>query len=133
MLCFCYQQLLISLTAIPKATAHTPPWQFASFAYIIASPNPTGVGQTTYLSMWVDNALPGAIPDNNVRKHNYTLTITKPDSTIITQHWDVVADTTGIQFFAFTPDQVGNYTMKFDYGGQTYDFNTPYTPVHRTM
>jgi hypothetical protein len=119
---------VISLTTIPNTTAHSPPWRFASFAYIIASPNPIGIGQTTYLSMWVDNALPGAMPDNNVRKHNYTLTITKPDGAVQTQHWDVVDDTTGIQFFAFTPDQLGNYAFKFDYGGQTYDFNTPYAP-----
>ena len=71
--------MTISLVAIPNAAAHSPPWRFASFAYIIAAPDPVGVGQTTYLSMWVDNALPGAMPDNNVRKENYTLTITKPD------------------------------------------------------
>lgn len=100
--------------------AHTPKWDIPSFPYIIASPNPVGVGQTTYLSMWVDYALPSAAISNTIRRHDYTLTITGPDGKTESKHWDIVDDTTGIKFYTFTPNQVGTYIFKFDYGGQTF-------------
>ena len=73
--------------------------------------------------MWIDVPLPQNAITNDIRRHNYTLTITKPDQTTETQHWDIISDTTGIQFYQFTPTQVGVYTFKFDYGGQIYIWN----------
>ncbi len=106
------------------ASAHTPPWNIPSFAYVSVAPNPIGVGQTAQVYMWVDIPVTGASIANDVRRHNYQLTITKPDGTTESQHWDTVTDTTGMQFWAFTPEQVGNYTFKFDYPNQTYTWNT---------
>jgi outer membrane protein assembly factor BamB len=60
---------------------------------------------------------------NDIRRHDYTLTIAKPDGTTEKQSWDYIADPTGVQFLRYTPDQVGTYTFTFDYAGQTYTWN----------
>ena len=50
--------LMFSMAAstilIPSANAHSPPWQIPTYAYIVASPNPIGVGQTIQVYMWLD-------------------------------------------------------------------------------
>ncbi len=117
-----------SIVLSPTANAHTPAWNFPAYAYIIPAPDPVGVGQVTAIVMWVDYPLPGAVVTNNIRRHDYTLTITKPDNTTESQHWDVISDTTNIQYYQYTPTQVGTYTLKFDYKGQTYTWNQANTP-----
>src|SRR5450756_1982675 len=97
--------------------------EMTSYAFIDVAPSPIVVGQTAYISIWVDIALPQSAITNDIRRHNYTLTITKPDGTTETKHWDVISDSTGIQFTSYTPTQEGNYTFKFDYGGQVYTWH----------
>ena len=43
-----------SMTLIPSASAHSPPWDIPTYAYIAAAPNPVGVGQTIDVYMWLD-------------------------------------------------------------------------------
>ena len=43
-----------SLTLLPTANAHTPPFTYHTYAYIAVEPNPVGVGQTAYGYMWID-------------------------------------------------------------------------------
>jgi len=118
----------ISATIIltQTATAHTPLWNIPSFAYVVAAPSPVGVGQTAQVYMWVDIPMPNAAVTNDIRRHGYTLTITKPDGTTETHTWDVVQDTTGIQFWSYMPTQAGNYTLKFHYAGQVYTWSGTY-------
>lgn len=130
-----------SIAMIPTASTHDPAWTFPSYSYIVPAPDPIGVGQTGAIVMWVDYPLPGAQVLNDIRRHDYTLTITKPDKTTETQHWDrntANYDTTGIQYWQYTPDQVGTYILKFDYGGQVYNWpgtyqNDTYSPSTRTV
>lgn len=110
------------LVAMPNAKAQSS-GEMTSYAFIDVAPSPIGVEQTAYISIWVDISLPQSAITNDIRRHNYTLTITTPDGTIETKHWDVISDSTGIQFTSYTPTQVGNYTFKFDYGGQVYTWN----------
>ena len=63
-----------SVMLIPTTNAHSPPWTFVSYAYIVAAPNPIGVGQTAAIVMWIDAPLPGATITNDIRRHSYTLT-----------------------------------------------------------
>ncbi len=126
------------LTMLPTGQAHDPPWTFPSYPYVVPAPDPIGVGQTGAIVMWVDYPMPGALVTNDYRRHNYTLTITKPDGTTQTQHWDAISDTTGIQYWQYTPDQVGTYTLKFDYGGQIFSWGGQYngdiySPSSRTI
>ncbi len=118
---------LILTMAIPAiihpANAQTSS-QMKSYAFMAVEPNPVGVGQTTYIAMWVDVPLPGASEANDIRKHNYLLTITAPDGTTQTQTWAVVADTTGAQSTSFTPTQVGTYKFAFSYPNQNYTWTS---------
>ena len=110
----------------PSANAHTPVWNIPSFAYISVVPSPVGVGQTAQVYLWVDIPMPSAALTNDIRRRGYQLTITKPDGTIQTQSWDIISDTTGIQFSSYTPDKIGTYTFKFNYTGQTYTWSGAY-------
>jgi outer membrane protein assembly factor BamB len=118
---FLITSFAISLVAIPAANAHTPHWTITDRAYIALQPNPIGVGQTVYITIWTAQPMADSALTNNIRKHNYTLTIKAPDGTTAsTQHWDVVDNTGGELTTLFTPSTAGNYTATFDYGGQTY-------------
>ncbi len=37
--------IAFTLIVTPSASGHVPPWRIISYAYIMASPNPVGVGQ----------------------------------------------------------------------------------------
>jgi outer membrane protein assembly factor BamB len=129
-----------ALVTIPNANAHSPEWQIPTYAYIVAAPNPVGVGQEAHVYMWLDSVYGAAggttavVPtngstasagllSNNYRFHNYKLTIKAPDGTTSTQVFGVISDTTSSQFTKLTPDQVGTYTLTFDFPGQVYGQN----------
>lgn len=119
--------LAISMSAsILTVQAHSPSWSIISYAYLSVQPSPIGVGQTAAICLWVDTAMPGALIDNDIRRHGYTLTITKPDSITETKTWDVVNDPTSVQFYRYTPDQVGTYKFEFSYPQQTYTWSGTY-------
>ena len=113
------------------ADAHTPPWQFQPHAYIMAMPNPIGVGQTIVVYAWLDLAFGAAARAagettsfagifNDYRFHNYQIEITDPDGSKTSQTFDYIADTTSSQQFKFTPSKVGIYTFNFTFPGQAY-------------
>jgi hypothetical protein len=114
-----------SMMLVPTASAHTPTWQIPTYAFILAAPNPIGVGQATYIYMWLDKVMDGAAIINDIRFHNYQLTITKPDTTTETKTWDIIWDTTSSQGYSYTPNQVGTYTLKFTFPGQVYTWADP--------
>ena len=117
--------MLTTFDFLPNANAHSPIWTINSYAYMDVAPNPVGVGQTTYISIWTGQVIFSATVTNDIRRHDYTLTITKPDGQTTKQHWDVIQDTTGIQFTS-SHGSSGNYTLKFDYGGQIYTWSGTY-------
>ncbi len=114
-----------SMILVPSTGAHTPAWEIRTFAYVLAAPDPVGVGQTVNVIMWLDKIPNGANMGNDIRFHNYNLTITKPDGTTETKIFDVVQDTTSGQYFGYTPNAVGNYSFTFSFPGQTYTWTTP--------
>jgi hypothetical protein len=121
--------MIIPLASLPISTAHTPAWQIPTYAYLETPINPVGVGQTAYVYMWLDKTISGALmASNNVRFHNFKLTITAPDGSVSTKTWDIVQDTTSSQSYIFSPDQVGTYNFTFDFPGQVYTYNTVNTP-----
>mgnify|MGYP005851756385 CR=1 FL=1 len=123
---FLMSSMVFAIVAIPTVNAHTPPWKIISYAYIVAAPDPVGVGQRIAIVMWVDTPLPGALVTNDIRRHDYKLTITRPDGRTEVQKWDVVWDTTSIQYFSYTPNQVGEYHLLFEYPEQTYTWAGDY-------
>ncbi len=51
--------LSTSIISLPSTHAQTS-GQMKSYAFLAVEPNPVGVGQTTYVAMWIDVPLPGA-------------------------------------------------------------------------
>lgn len=120
-----------STMLLPSASAHTPPQQLTTNAYIAALPDPIGLGQSTLIYMWL-NRVYGYYPvgepagsinyaavNNNYRFHNYKLTITDPNGEITTKTFDTIQDSTSSQAYTFTPTIAGTYTLTFDFPGQT--------------
>jgi len=124
----------IAVTLAPTISGQTS-GQMQTYAYLIVEPNPVGVGQTTYVAMMIDVPLPSAAENNNIRRHDYKLTIVSPNGHTETKTWAEVKDTTGVQSTSFTPDQVGEYIFYFEYPDQTYTWtskeggNNAYTGV----
>ncbi|HEX9261776.1 MAG TPA: hypothetical protein VF893_04535, partial [Candidatus Bathyarchaeia archaeon] len=83
--------ITVSLVAMPAALAQSTR-KITSYAYVSAEPNPVGVGQTTYISVWVDASLPEALFINDIRRHDYKLTVTAPDGTKTTNSWPMKAE-----------------------------------------
>jgi hypothetical protein len=115
-----------STILVPTTSAHSPPWTIIDYAYISCNPSPIGVGQTMAICMWVDYPFSGTAIGNDIRRHDYTLTITKPDGTNDAKTWAIVDDPTGVQYYQYTPDQVGNYTFSFYYPQQIYTWSGTY-------
>jgi len=128
------------MTLIPSTIAHSPAWQIPTYAYIVAAPNPVGVGQLVHIYMWLDpvygaaggttaatptnaSTASAALLANNYRFQNYQLITTAPDGTNTTQTFPVISDTTSSQFTTFTPSQAGTYTLTFIFPGQAYGVN----------
>jgi outer membrane protein assembly factor BamB len=123
---FLISTFAISLVAISATTAHTPPWDIPTFAYINAAPNPVGVGQQVLIVFFLDKTFDSTAIGNDYRFHNYNLTIVRPDNQKEEIIYDVVVDTTSAQYYAYTPTQTGEYTLIFTFPGQdynTYDHN----------
>ncbi len=71
--------------------------------------------------MWLDKVYDGALINNNIRFHNYKLTITAPNGQVTEKIFETVEDSTSNQAYAFTPDQVGTYTLNFTFPGQVHE------------
>ncbi|MGD0449757.1 MAG: PQQ-binding-like beta-propeller repeat protein [Candidatus Bathyarchaeia archaeon] len=116
--------LMLSMSAsmmlVPTATAHTPAWQIPTYAYINVAPNPIGVGQPASVYLFLTNYYYGAQYGNDLKFHNYKLTITAPNGAVTTQNFATVVDSTSDQHTSFIPDQVGTYNLTFTYPGETY-------------
>jgi hypothetical protein len=119
--------LAITISALPAASAHTPAWQIPTYAFIVAAPNPIGVGQTMVVYFWLDQVFGAgfelnsfAALENSYRFQNYNLTIILPDGKVQTTIFPVVSDPTSSQYTKFTPTEVGNYTLIFTFPGQAY-------------
>jgi len=94
-----------SMLLIPTTDAHYPLWQIPTFAYVQAVIDPVGIGQNTYIYMWIDKTFgTDTALTNDWRFHNYKLTITAPDGTKETKTFDIVWDTTSSQGYSFAPD-----------------------------
>jgi len=121
-------------------SAHTPAWNIPTYAYITATPNPIGVGQTMQVYMWLDmvygaaggssaaistngSTASAALLSNSWRFHNYNLTIVAPNGTPTTTIFANIIDSTSSQETGFTPSTTGVYTLIFTFPGQVYGAN----------
>jgi len=117
-----------SMMFLPATLAHTPPWEIPTFAHVYAAINPIGVGQTTYIYMFLTPTYADTLMTNNYRFHNFNLTIVAPDGTVTNKIFETIQDTTSNQGYSFTPTQVGTYEIYFDFPGQKVN-DYPYLPT----
>ncbi|MGA2682751.1 MAG: PQQ-binding-like beta-propeller repeat protein [Candidatus Bathyarchaeia archaeon] len=105
-----------SMTLIPNANAHSPPWTIPTYAYINVSPNPCGIGQTVTVGFWLQIPPPTAAGAFGDRWHNLKVTVTKPDGTTQTLG-PFTTDDTGGTYTLYTPTTLGNYTFVLNFQG----------------
>lgn len=113
------------LISLPIATAHTPTWKISTYAYVNVAPDTVGVGQRVFFTMWAYFLLPSAAIPNDIRMTNYKLNVTKPDGTVQTLG-PFTADTTNTIYTAYTPDQVGTYSVVLFYPDLVYYWSGTY-------
>ncbi|MEM2968548.1 MAG: hypothetical protein QXJ76_04490 [Candidatus Bathyarchaeia archaeon] len=116
----------VTLIALPAANAHSPPWTITTHAFLTVNPNPVGVGQRVVIVAWAGLVLPSAAVTNDIRFHDYKVTITRPDGNTETITWDVVWDTTSTAWAEYVPTQVGTYSFVFSYPDQVYTWSGTY-------
>ncbi len=108
--------LIAGSTLLSSALADTtfaPGTEIPTYAFISVAPNPIGVGQTVNVNFFLATSI-----QSGEAVTNMTVKITDPDGNVETRG-PITGDTTGGSYFNFVPDQVGNWTFQFFYGGQT--------------
>ena len=116
--------LTLPLFAIPSASAHTPPWNNATFSYVAAEPSPIGVNQQGIIVFWTSPVPPDAAGLAGDRWRNMMIYVTAPNGDKQTLG-PYVSDPTGSFYQTFTPNQVGTYTIQYVYPGQVYSLYGP--------
>ena len=121
--------LLIIAIAIPfinlsVVNAHIPPWKIPTYAYITATPNPVGIGQTALIAFWINILPPTATGTSGDRWRNLQVEVTKPDGSkeILGPY---ISDPVGGSYARYTPDQIGTYTLVFSYPNQVLSLIGP--------
>jgi outer membrane protein assembly factor BamB len=109
--------IAVTLVALPIANAHDPPWEFPTYAYITASPNPIGIDQTVTLVFWIDQVPPGAAGLAGERWINLRVEVTAPNGDKDSLG-PFTSDPVGGSWATYTPDQIGEYTFTFNFPGQ---------------
>jgi hypothetical protein len=92
-----------------------------TYAYLAVAPNPIGVGQQVWVTMWLDKLPPrdvpgGPSPGGFLRFENYTLEIIKPDGTKDTMG-PYQSDFVSSAYIQYTVDQQGVYSFQFIFPG----------------
>ncbi len=94
---------------------------------VYASPNPVGLGQTEFLSLFFTKPIPNVAGQYY---HGMTLKVIKPDGTNDTLG-PYTADTTGgVGGIKYVPATLGNYTVQAFYPGQTINTGDNLLPTN---
>jgi len=102
--------LIVSLPIVNAANIPT-------YAYLSVAPNPVGVNQEVTIMMWLDKIDPTASGPAGSRFGNFTVTITKPNESTETLG-PFTSDPASFAYTLYTPDQIGTYTLEFNFPGQ---------------
>jgi outer membrane protein assembly factor BamB len=108
-----------TLIALPIVSAHDPPWTIPTRAYVTCAPSTVGVGDYALIVMWTDRYPPTAYGLGGDRWRGFKLDITKPDGTKQTIGPIEPTSQVASAYIAYTPDQIGDYTIVFSWPGQT--------------
>jgi outer membrane protein assembly factor BamB len=114
------------ITCLPAATANViATTNMETTAYLAFRPNPIGMGQQLLVNVWVtptpvtDTDL-GLVPPgtfgSGIPRQNYNVYFTKPDGTVV-KFENITSYGDGSAWFTYTPDQVGTWTVQFNWTG----------------
>src|SRR4030042_1848806 len=120
-----------ALVILPVTNAQLPyGGRIPTWVYSSISPNPVGRGQDLSIVFFNPQVPPGASSTNGIVWQDFTIEVTKPDSSKQSLGpYD--SDSTGAGFTLYTPDQVGNYTFVTKFPEQTWPNAAPYPTAYR--
>jgi hypothetical protein len=95
--------------ALPIVSAHDPPWEVPTWAYISITNNPIGVNQQVVIIYW-PNSLPPTAQGAYGDRWTWNIEITKPDGSKETLG-PFTSDPVGGGWATYTPTEVGTYTI----------------------
>ena len=112
-----------SMILIPTINAQPTTLNVPDYLYVSASPNPVGVGQTVYVSLFFTKPIP-IINSTSfflaaTEYTGLTVNIVKPDGTNVTLGPYTSDYTGGVAAVSFVPSAVGNYTFQGIFPGQS--------------
>jgi len=119
--------LLLTLVVAPTALmnrANAVTYTYSSDSYVVAYPNPVGIGQPMTIAMWLSEYPPqkvigGANTIGGDMFKGFQLTITKPDGTTeIMGPYD--SDFMGAKYLVYNPTAIGTWKFQMSYPGQTF-------------
>jgi len=109
------------------ATEYVGTWP--THLYLLAAPNPVGVGQTINVLFWFNNGPPESMGAAYFGWQGTILTITHPDGTVETQEL-VETETTGSGYYHFIPEETGVYKFQANFPGQEVNVTGPWMFVN---
>jgi len=116
--------MTVSISVLPSANAHNPPWNIPNWLYLTVEPNPIGVGQPLSIVIW-DDLIPPTAGGSGGDRWTFTVDVTSPSGSSKTLG-PFASDDVGSVGTSFTPDQTGNWTFQAFFPGKTL---TNYNPV----
>ncbi len=103
-----------------------------TFLFVIASPNPVGVGQIVYVGATFSKPCPTGAGYNGDLYEDVTVDITDPSGTKEVYGPYLMSPVAGVTF-TFTPDVPGEYTLQAHYPGQVLTGDNPDSSTPSTM
>jgi outer membrane protein assembly factor BamB len=108
--------LLIAMSTLSAALMHTAKaYDVPTYSYVVASPNPVGVGQSTLVTAFLDKYPPTDFNFVTYQFWDFTVTITDPSGNTETK--SLVSDYIGAATFNLIPDEIGDWTLKMHFEG----------------
>lgn len=102
------------------AHAESPAGFLANYVQTTATlsvePNPIGIGQVA----WIHQSVTPLPPSSSETFSGYTLTITKPDGSVIVEGPYASAEHDHLPSSVLKPDTLGTYTLRLSYSGQYF-------------
>jgi hypothetical protein len=101
--------------AFPTASAELT--EIPTYSYVVAAPDPVGVGKSTLVTVFLDKYPPTDAGFVSYTYWDFTTTITDSSGNIQTRQ--IQSDTIGAATFYLTPDKVGTWTLRMHFEGST--------------
>ncbi len=109
--------LVLTITALVTFLPTVNAANIPTYAFLSVAPNPVGVNQEVTILMWLDKIDPTASGPQGSRFGDYSLTISKPNGDKETKG-PFTADPASFAYTVYVPDQIGDYTIEFNFPGQ---------------